>query len=75
VIGRPNAGKSTFINQFTKQDRLIVSDVPGTTIDSIHVPFVFDDEILFLLIPLVLERNISKVMQLNIFHMLGPCML
>ncbi|MDC0061611.1 ribosome biogenesis GTPase Der [Pseudomonadota bacterium] len=44
VIGRPNAGKSTFINQFTKQDRLIVSDVPGTTIDSIHVPFVFDEE-------------------------------
>ena len=44
VIGRPNAGKSTFINKFTKQDRLIVSDVPGTTIDSIHVPFVFDDE-------------------------------
>lgn len=44
VIGRPNAGKSTFINQFTKQDRLIVSEVPGTTIDSIHVPFVFDDE-------------------------------
>jgi GTP-binding protein len=44
VIGRPNAGKSTFINQFTKQDRLIVSDVPGTTIDSIHVPFIFNDE-------------------------------
>ena len=44
VIGRPNAGKSTFINQFTKQDRLIVSDVPGTTIDSIHVPFIFNNE-------------------------------
>ena len=44
VIGRPNAGKSTFINQFTKQDRLIVSDVPGTTIDSIHVPFSFNKE-------------------------------
>ena len=44
VIGRPNAGKSTFINQFTKQDRLIVSDIPGTTIDSIHVPFTFNDE-------------------------------
>jgi GTP-binding protein len=44
VIGRPNAGKSTFINQFTKQDRLIVSDVPGTTIDSIYVPFIFDNE-------------------------------
>jgi len=44
VIGRPNAGKSTFINQFTKQDRLIVSEIPGTTIDSIHVPFKFDGE-------------------------------
>jgi len=44
VIGRPNAGKSTFINQFTKQDRLIVSDIPGTTIDSIHVPFTFNNE-------------------------------
>ena len=44
VIGRPNAGKSTFINQFTKQDRLIVSEIPGTTIDSIHVPFTFDAE-------------------------------
>ena len=44
VIGRPNAGKSTFINQFTKQDRLIVSEIPGTTIDSIHVPFTFDTE-------------------------------
>ena len=41
VIGRPNAGKSTFINQFTKQDRLIVSDVPGTTIDSISCPICF----------------------------------
>ena len=43
VIGRPNAGKSTFINQFTKQKRLIVSNIAGTTIDSIHVPFSFND--------------------------------
>ena len=42
VIGRPNAGKSTFINQFIKQNRLIVSNIPGTTIDSIHVPFLYD---------------------------------
>ncbi len=44
VIGRPNSGKSTFINQFTKQNRLIVSNIPGTTIDSIHVPFSFNEE-------------------------------
>tara|TARA_Y100001936_G_scaffold94957_1_gene93380 strand:- start:2360 stop:3754 length:1395 start_codon:yes stop_codon:yes gene_type:complete len=44
VIGRPNAGKSTFINQFIKQERLIVSNIPGTTIDSIHVPFSFNEK-------------------------------
>ena len=32
-----------FINQFTKQERLIVSEIPGTTIDSIKVPFTFNN--------------------------------
>jgi len=38
VLGRPNAGKSTFINNFIKEDRLIVSEVAGTTIDAIRIP-------------------------------------
>ena len=44
VLGRPNAGKSTFINNLIDQDRLIVSEIAGTTIDSIQIPFEFDDE-------------------------------
>lgn len=39
VLGRPNAGKSTFLNRVLGEERLVVSDVPGTTRDSIEVSF------------------------------------
>ena len=39
VVGRPNAGKSSFINQLTGQDRNIVTPVAGTTRDSINTHF------------------------------------
>lgn len=39
IVGRPNAGKSSYINRLLKSDRVIVSDVPGTTRDSIPIPF------------------------------------
>ena len=42
IIGRPNAGKSTLINRLLGEDRLIVSDVAGTTRDPIHVPLQRD---------------------------------
>ena len=44
ILGRPNAGKSTFINKFIKEDRLIVSEIAGTTIDAISIPFSINDE-------------------------------
>ncbi|MCZ7591745.1 MAG: ribosome biogenesis GTPase Der [Kiritimatiellae bacterium] len=39
IVGKPNAGKSSFVNRVLKSDRVIVSDIPGTTRDSIEVPF------------------------------------
>ncbi|HTY48393.1 MAG TPA: ribosome biogenesis GTPase Der [Steroidobacteraceae bacterium] len=39
VIGRPNVGKSTLINRLLGEERVIASDQPGTTRDSILVPF------------------------------------
>lgn len=39
VVGRPNVGKSSYVNRLLRNDRVIVSDVPGTTRDSIDIPF------------------------------------
>ncbi len=42
VVGRPNVGKSTLINRLLGEDRLVVFDQPGTTRDSVAVPFERD---------------------------------
>ena len=39
IVGRPNAGKSSYVNRLLKAPRVIVSDIPGTTRDAIEVPF------------------------------------
>jgi GTP-binding protein len=42
IVGRRNTGKSTFINQLARTDRMIVSETPGTTRDSVDVRFERD---------------------------------
>jgi len=44
IIGKPNAGKSSLINKILGEDRLIVSDVPGTTRDAIDTNFTFENK-------------------------------
>lgn len=39
VLGRPNVGKSTLINRIMGEERVVAFDEPGTTRDSIHIPF------------------------------------
>jgi GTP-binding protein len=42
IVGRPNVGKSSIINALTHSERVIVSPIPGTTRDSVDVPFEVD---------------------------------
>ena len=42
IIGRPNVGKSTLVNRFLGEERVVVFDMPGTTRDSVSIPFERD---------------------------------
>jgi len=44
VVGRPNVGKSSFINAMLNDERCIVTDIPGTTRDSINSKLVYNDK-------------------------------
>lgn len=43
-IGRPNVGKSTLVNRILGEERVVAFDQPGTTRDSVYVPFERDDQ-------------------------------
>lgn len=44
VVGRPNVGKSTLVNRILGEERVVVCDTPGTTRDSIYIPFERADQ-------------------------------
>ncbi len=59
-VGRPNVGKSTLVNRILGEDRVVVSPVPGTTRDSIEIPFSRDG-VKYVLIDTAGIRRRSKV--------------
>jgi len=57
LIGRPNVGKSSMVNRILGDERVIVSEVAGTTRDAIDLPFEYDDRRLVLVDTAGLRRQ------------------
>lgn len=43
IVGKPNVGKSSIVNTLLGSNRMIVSDIAGTTVDSIDTPFIYNN--------------------------------
>jgi GTP-binding protein len=59
IVGRRNVGKSTFVNTLVQAERMIVSEVPGTTRDSVDVRFELDGKAFTAIDTPGLRRNVS----------------
>jgi GTPase len=79
IVGRPNVGKSSLINHFLGEARLLVSPLPGTTRDAIDTPFTWDgvDYVLVdtagLRRPSHVDRGLERQMVLKTIKALSRC--
>jgi GTPase len=65
IVGRPNVGKSTLVNRMLGEERVIVFDMPGTTRDSVYVPYERHDKQYTLIDTAGVRRrkNVSEVVE------------
>lgn len=69
IVGRRNVGKSTFVNTLTQQERMIVSEVPGTTRDSVDVRFELDGRAFIAIDTPGLRRRKSVTTDIDFYSM------
>lgn len=67
IVGRQNVGKSTFTNTLAEADRMIVSEVPGTTRDSVDVRFELDGKSFMAIDTPGLRRRTSIVTDVDFY--------
>ena len=70
VLGRPNAGKSSLINKILKKDRLVVSELPGTTRDTVDTIFHYGEREYLLIDTAVIRRKAKVKAKIDKFSMI-----
>lgn len=66
IIGRPNVGKSSLLNALLKQDKAIVTNIPGTTRDVVEGKVVLDGVVLNLLDTAGIRESLDEVEKIGI---------
>lgn len=66
IVGAPNSGKSTLLNALLQEDRAIVSDIPGTTRDTVEETLTVDGVLFRFIDTAGLRKTADKVEQLGI---------
>ncbi|MEK6733892.1 MAG: ribosome biogenesis GTPase Der [Pseudomonadota bacterium] len=59
IVGRPNAGKSTLVNQLLKEERMVTGDMPGITRDSIALDYVHNGQSIKLIDTAGIKKKVS----------------
>ena len=67
VVGRPNVGKSSLINAILKDERTIVSEIAGTTRDSVDVPYTRGDDPYLLIDTAGMRRRTRRDSSVEVF--------